>query len=236
MRPMSASPRFELEPILAALAAHDEVEVVGRGPQLIEWDARDFADELAALRASDELDRAVLAALGPRPELWLGLPQHVALQWEAELAAFHEGPVGCLGGLCMRSLLDAWALRDDRDWRPPAVPEGCEQAVLLDIDDYHGNGDFTIAVVEDGRLRLHYCDGHVFFPLHVEPLRLFRVGLQALGWPHWQLLFCGRHEDPRYHARCYLDPMCAALARWLPGEPRPELLAAIADWRALNPL
>lgn len=231
---MTATLPFDLEPILTALARHDEVEVVGRGPRLQQWDPRDFADGLAQLRAGGELERAVLAALGPQPEAWLELPLHVAFAWEAELAAFHAGPVGCLGGLCMRSLLDAWWLRDDPDWRAPWAPDEASRTLLLDIDDYHGNGDFTVAALVGDRLRLYYCDSHEFFPLAVDPLRHFRVGLQALGWPAWPLLFAGRRGDPRRFEREYLDPMCAALARWLPDAPRPELHAAIAQWRAHN--
>lgn len=229
------SDRFDLERIVTALGQHDEVEIVGRGPRLDWWDPRDFAAGLAELRAGGERERALLAALGPRPEEWLALPLHVALQWEAELDAFHAGPVGRLGGLCMRSPLDAWDLRDDPDWRPPAAPAGDGLALLLDIDDYHGNGDFTLAVVDADRVRLYYCDGHEFHAIDADPLRLVQVGLQALGWPSWQRLLCGRHPDPRRHERQYIDPMCAALDRWLPADPRPELRAAIAGWRAHNP-
>lgn len=217
----------DLDATFSALAGQPALTLVGRGPRMSWWDPRDFASELARLH-----EPAVLRALGEPTDAWLELPLHVDIQWEAELAPREGRPVGQLGGLHMYSLLDAWSLRDDPDWRAPAGPEHGARHFLIDIDNYHGNGDFTVAVIDDAGLHLEYCDGHVFIPLAVTPLEFYRVGLQALGWPSWQKLFAAAPAQyPAEYERAYLRPMIENLPRWLPDHPRSALDTAIAAWR-----
>lgn len=219
----------DLDATFAALAEVPELTIVGQqAPRVQWWEPDDFAAELAGLD-----DAAVVRALGVAAA-WLELPLHVDLQWEAELDPRDGRPVGQLGGLHMRSLLDAWARRDDPDWQAPAGPDGARY-FLIDIDNYHGNGDFTVAVIDDAGLHLEYCDGKEFTRLAVTPLEFCRVGLEALGWPAWQRLFAAdRSRDPAEFERAYLRPMCEALPRWLPHGERPALEAAIAAWRRRN--
>lgn len=218
----------DLDATFAALAERSELTLVGlAAPRVCWWDPRYFADELTQLR-----DPAIVRALGDTPEDWLEIPLLVDIQWEAELAPSQGRPVGRLGGLHMRSLLDAWSLRDDPDWRAPAGPPGGAPHFLIDIDNYHGNGDFTIAVIDEAGLHLEYCDGHEFLPLAVTPLEFYRVGIQALGWPSWQKLLAARpSHDPAEYERAYLRPLLENLPRWLPGNERGALDAAIAGWR-----
>lgn len=229
-----------LDHIVSGLQKVDFVQIVGLNEPHIEWwDESEYYALIANLKLENGW-QLVVDHLQTYKDDYLSLPKNISCYWVANFPP--EKQFGRTGGFSLQSFPEAIQLylQNETGWEAPWSEDDYSDnlndddsiELLLDADNWHGNGTFTVLKINNEKMEVSFCDGKVFHSLSLDPLQYLKTALETVGWPYWQKMCLAKKLDTNSSTFeklriNYFSPMLENIPDWFPNRGFKHLRKAV---------